>query len=138
MTKVSEQPQFKERLQRLLKTVPYRILGFKIVKAEKGSSIVEAEVGPDTTNPGGTLHGGVMAFLVDEAGTLAIATADAEGRPGVTTDLNLTCIKAVPEGRVYAHGQVLRTGRTMAYVSVDIKSGSGELLAQGRMSKFLK
>src|SRR5687768_9922992 len=47
-------------------------------------------------NIGQTLHGGVYALLVDVVGTFAIMTSDKQGRPGVTTDLNLTCCAAVP------------------------------------------
>lgn len=112
--------------------------GMTIEAAGDGAAVVRLEVGEAVQNWGGTLHGGAIATLVDDAGTLAIMSADPEGRPGVTTDLNVSYLSAAPGGSVVlARARVLKTGRTLAFVAVDVEDARGRLLAQGRMTKFL-
>ena len=79
-----------------------------------------------------------MATLVDDAGTLAIVTADRDNRPGVTTDLNVSYFAPAPGGStVVAEAAVLKIGKTLAFVTVDIRRKTdGVLVAQGRMTKF--
>ncbi len=115
------------------------LAGMKLVSAEGGKAVVRLEVTDAVQNWGGTLHGGAIATLVDDAGTCAIISKDRDHRPGVTTDLNVSYFNPGPGGTfVLAEATVLKTGRTLAYVSVDIKrEHDGVLVAQGRMTKFL-
>lgn len=113
--------------------------GLHLVDARDGLAVLTLPVGEATVNMVGTLHGGAIATLVDVAGTLAIMTADREQRPGVTTDLNVSYFAAAaPPHTVRAEAKVLRAGRTLAFVEVDLREdGSNKLLAQGRMTKFM-
>jgi acyl-coenzyme A thioesterase 13 len=113
------------------------MFAFRAVEVGSGRATFECDVDDATRNRMGSLHGGVIATLVDDAGTAAIASADAEGRFGVTTDLNVSYFAAAVEGTVSARAQVLRAGRTMAFVTVDVVDAAGRLLAQGRMTKFM-
>lgn len=115
------------------------LVGLEVLDCEAGRATLRITVGPPVQNLGGNLHGGAIATIVDDAGTLAIMSADKDGRPGVTTDLNVTYLSAAKSGQaVRIEAKVLKTGRTMAYVSVDlVRESDGALLAQGRMTKFL-
>jgi acyl-coenzyme A thioesterase 13 len=114
--------------------------GFRYETMGEGKARVAVTVGPGNVNLGGTLHGGTIATLVDCAGTVAIMTADPQGRPGVTTDLNVSYFAAGRMGdEVVGEARVLHTGKSLAMVEVDVKRPSdGRLLAQGRMTKFFK
>lgn len=86
----------------------------------------------------GTLHGGVIAMLVDVIGTAAILTvADPPG--GVSIDINISYISSSRVGEmVEVEATVLKVGRTISVVEVNIRLlGTKELLAQGRHTKFL-
>ena len=113
-------------------------LGARVVSYGNGEARLEMEVAPSVQNVNGTLHGGAIATLVDRAGTVAIITADREGRPGVTTDLNVTYFAPAPSGAtVVAEARVLKAGKTLAFVTVDVRRvADGVLVAQGRMTKF--
>lgn len=115
------------------------LVGLEVIDAEGGKAQFRIVVTPPVQNLGGNLHGGAIAAIVDDAGTIAIMTADKEGRPGVTTDLNVSYVSAGRGGEaVLVDAVVLKSGRTMAYVSVDLKrEKDGALIAQGRMTKFL-
>lgn len=112
--------------------------GMSLVSMKDGAATVRLEVAPELQNMGGTLHGGAIATLVDDAGTLAIMSADPDSRPGVTTDLTVSYLSAARGGSVVlAEAKALKTGKTLGFVSVDIKTEDGKLVAQGRMTKFL-
>ncbi len=115
------------------------LAGLVLVSAEGGKATLRIVVDKPVQNLGGNLHGGAIATLVDDAGTLAIMTADREGRPGVTTDLNVSYFSAGRAGEtIIVEAEVLKTGRTMSYVSVDLRrEADGVRIAQGRMTKFL-
>ncbi|HEY1737834.1 MAG TPA: PaaI family thioesterase [Acidimicrobiia bacterium] len=117
----------------------WRVPGLEAVQAEEGHVVVRVEVGPNLLNYGKTLHGGAAATLVDMVGSIAIVTADRHGRFGVSTDLNVTWLAPAPLGEwVTVEATVLKTGRTMAFVAVDIRRESdGVLAVQGRMTKAL-
>jgi acyl-coenzyme A thioesterase 13 len=113
------------------------LCGFREVSHGDGRAVVELDVSASVQNPNGALHGGAIATLVDHAGTIAIMSADRQGRPGVTTDLNCSYFNAGPGGStVVAEAVVLKIGKTLAFVSVDVRTKDGKLLAQGRMTKY--
>jgi acyl-coenzyme A thioesterase 13 len=113
--------------------------GLELVDAGEGRARLRLPVSETVQNINGALHGGAAATLVDMAGTLAIMTADRDGRAGVSSDLNISWLSPAPrDSVVIAEGTVLKTGRTLAFVQVDLRlEGDGVLVAQGRMTKFL-
>lgn len=132
--------KLKERLHAFGGTGYDRSLtGMELLSLEGGKARVRMPVGESVQNPGGALHGGAVATLVDVVGTLAIMSADREHRPGVSTDLNVSWFAPAPGGStVLVEAAVLKSGRTLAFVQVDVRRESdGVLVAQGRMTKFL-
>ena len=61
-----------------------------VISAEKGQCVAEMIVGPEHTNRGGTLHGGLTATIVDILSTCAMMTHDKGCVPGVSVDLHLS------------------------------------------------
>ena len=56
----------------------------------------------------------------------------------MTTDLNASYLSAANAGDVVtAEARVLKVGRTLAFVEVDITNQAGKTIAQGRMTKFM-
>lgn len=114
------------------------LTGMKLLSVDDGVAVAEIEVSDSVANMLGTLHGGAIATLVDDVGTVAIMSADRDGRAGVTTDLNVSYFSAARSGTtVTVEGRALKSGRTLAFVEVNLKSPDGKLLAQGRMTKFM-
>ena len=112
--------------------------GLTLVSLDAGQAVLTIEVVESIQNPVGTLHGGAIATLGDHAGTLAIMSADRDDRAGVTTDLNVSYFKAALPGQtVTITGKALKTGKTLAFVEVNLTNPAGALLAQGRMTKFM-
>jgi acyl-coenzyme A thioesterase 13 len=109
----------------------------ELLEVHDGRVRVRLPVGDGLKNLGGKMHGGALATLVDDVGTVAIISRDRDSRAGVSTDLNVSFF-APGEGAVIAEAQVLKHGRTLSFVTVDVRRESdGVLVAQGRMTKHL-
>ena len=114
------------------------LVGFELLELEPGRARARLPVAAAVANVGGNLHGGAIATLVDDVGTLAILSADRQQRAGVTTDLNVSYFAPGSPGHVVAEARVLKSGKTLAFVTVDVRrEADGVLVAQGRMTKFL-
>ena len=116
-------------------TVP----GLEAIAVEEGRVVVRVEVTLDHVNVAKTLHGGAAATLVDIVGTLAIINADRDNRFGVSTDLNVTWLAPIAMGdAAIVDARVLKAGRSLAFVTVDIRRESDDVLCvQGRMTKSM-
>lgn len=115
------------------------LTGLEVLEVEGGKARARIPVSEAVQNPLGALHGGAVATLVDVVGTLAIMSADRDQRPGVSTDLNVSWCSPAPGGAtVLVEATVLKSGRTLAFVQVDLRrENDGVLVAQGRMTKFM-
>ena len=82
---------------------------------------------------GGSVHGGLLAALVDIAMLEAMFPMFTPGeQPAGTADLNITYLRPAMGPRVYAEATVLRKGRQLAVTEVNIVDEDGKLLAKGR------
>ena len=94
----------------------------------------ESIVNPDSDS----VHGGVLATLIDHAGGVAIRTTmdDPQATPHATTDLNVTYVRPAT-GDLTADASVVRSGTTMGTISVEVTADSSrgvKTVAVGRLS----
>jgi uncharacterized protein (TIGR00369 family) len=75
-------------------------------------------------------HGGVLAGLIDLTGHAAIAVT--RGAVSPTIDLRVDFLRPAPPPALWAQGSVVRAGRSVARVDVDVRDASGVVVAQGR------
>ena len=82
---------------------------------------------------GGSVHGGLLAALVDVAMLEALRSKfEPSDIPSGTADLNITYLRPALGPRVYAEASVLRKGRSLAVTEISIVDEQGELCARGR------
>ncbi|MEP7215336.1 MAG: PaaI family thioesterase [Anaerolineaceae bacterium] len=82
---------------------------------------------------GGSVHGGLLAAMVDIAMLEALVPLLRRGeRTAGTVDLNITYLRPALGTQVYAEATVLRKGRTTVVTEVSITDGAGRLCAKGR------
>jgi len=118
-----------EVLKDLLEMDPFlKLLGVKVEHIEPGNCTLRLDFREELTRFGGTMNGGAIATLMDAAGGCA-ALSHELGRNEVTVDLNVSYVKPVSEGPVRASAKVIRGGRTLAFVDVELRDGKGELCA---------
>jgi uncharacterized protein (TIGR00369 family) len=84
-----------------------------------------------TANRNGTLHGGVSAALANVAGTLAARTGQADpATAGYSLDLAVSYLAPSTRPIVFADARVLRRGRDVTHVDVEVLDDTGVLLAK--------
>lgn len=102
-------------------------IGIDVVRADEGDEAEAAiEAGDAHLNPHGTVHGGVIAALVDSAMGAAVATEDAAP---VTIALTVTYLEPASPGRLVARAKVRRRGSRITIVEADITDEGDEAVA---------
>mmetsp|Transcript_34587 Transcript_34587/g.99626 ORF Transcript_34587/g.99626 Transcript_34587/m.99626 type:complete len:173 (-) Transcript_34587:102-620(-) len=83
---------------------------------------------------GQTVHGGVIATVVEDATTMHICANDARSRKAVTTDLNLSFLGVGKVGRTLTiDTSILKIGGVLGVAAATVKdSDSGKLIAVAR------
>lgn len=78
----------------------------------------------------GAYHGGVIATLIDVAGTMACSVA--KGRPTPTIDLRVDYLKSPVRCDLYADAVTRRVGRGIGVADVTVRGEDGTVYAIGR------
>jgi uncharacterized protein (TIGR00369 family) len=82
---------------------------------------------------GTVVHGGAIASLIDTAAMVA-AWSGAEIPPkvrGTTVNLTVAYLAAAEREDLQAIASVLRRGRNLVYLDVEVRSASGNIVAKG-------
>jgi uncharacterized protein (TIGR00369 family) len=110
--------------------------GIRVESAEPGRCRIAMEVRPEMINRDDkTLHGGVIATLIDTSIGVALCTlyeVGVEIKGHTTTDLNVSYLEGVLTREVAVEAKVLRKGRTLVVGEASVLDGDGKLCASGR------
>ncbi|KAI9225162.1 HotDog domain-containing protein [Blastocladiella britannica] len=111
--------------------------GFSKLAMGKLTLLAEMEIQEGHLNGWNTLHGGMVASIIDLATSIAYVAAG-HRHSGMSSDLSVSYIKAAPQGttvlivaEVDKLGQNLLFSRAALYVKE-----TGDLIATGRHTKF--
>jgi uncharacterized protein (TIGR00369 family) len=113
---------------------PYHAaLGIRVESLEPDRAQVRVPYKDENSNPGRALHGGVAASTIDIAGTLAACTglASVPGLETGTLDLTVHYLAAAIGEDIVAGARVLRRGKEIVYVDVDVANDAGKPIAKG-------
>lgn len=107
----------------------FQQLALRDVEHPGADLAIELDFDSRLTNPRGALQGGLVASLADiVAGRAIVAAAPLDS--AATIDLTIHYLQGITVGPARAAGRVVRRGRSLAVVNVDILDvGSGELCA---------
>jgi uncharacterized protein (TIGR00369 family) len=108
-----------------------RTLGGGIDSVEEGRVVFWLDPDDRHTNPMGTMHGGVLATLLDSAMGCAVQSALPEGVAYTTLQLAVSYVRPVLPGtrRIRAEGTVLHVGSRTATAEGRVTSEDGKLVA---------
>ncbi|KAI9249012.1 HotDog domain-containing protein [Sporodiniella umbellata] len=108
----------------------------KLTGTQNGAISAEFEVEKHHLNRLGSVHGGLLATVVDIGGSLALASKGLYAT-GVSTDINISYISGAKEGEtISVKARVDKLGKTLAFTTVELYS-KDKLLALGRHNKFM-
>ncbi len=77
-----------------------------------------------------SMHGGVLAALIDTAASYAVAVHVDRGIP--TVDLRIDYHKFAKPGDYIAKGRAIQVGRTLSFGEAQVYNAEGVLVASGR------
>ncbi len=138
MTRQKISDERERRIREAFTLVPYaRLLGIEIGEMEQGVATLYMSARPELLQNRGVLHGGATASLIDSASAFAILTILEEGQSTTTVDLTVHYLRTVTEGRVRARAHVLRAGRRMITVSVEV-TDEGQALVATALTAYLR
>lgn len=92
---------------------------------------VAMEAGDGHLNPGGTVHGGAIATLIDVAMGRAFGSRIADDESPVTIEMKVNFLEPGRPGRLVARAEVLRRGRLFTVVHAEVvQADDGETVAE--------
>jgi uncharacterized protein (TIGR00369 family) len=87
---------------------------------------------PELRTAGEVVHGGAIATLIDTAGVVAAWSNVGPGvTRGATANLTVSFLAAAEAVDLTAEARVIRRGRSIVFVDVDVITPSGERIAKG-------
>lgn len=111
-------------------------IGVEVVAAEVDCVRIRVAFDDHLTTVPGTIHGGVVATLIDVAGAAASAsglTPEDEATGGATSHLSVTYL-APAQGDLEAVATVVHRSRSMTQSEVAVRTIGGDLVAAGQVS----
>ncbi len=108
-------------------------LGYRIVSAEHGRVVIIAQPSRSHLNPGGTVHGGLSATLLDSCMGLAVHSTLPRGWASTTLEFKISFTRPITSetGLITAEGRVLSQGRRAGTAEGRVTDAQGRLLAHG-------
>jgi len=109
------------------------VLGMHAVEFEEGHAIFECNPTESLYNPQGTVHGGVLATLLDTAMFCAVHTKLPINVPFTTLEFKISFVRSLTAetGPIQARGFLVHMGRSTAIAEGRIEDQDGKLLAHG-------
>jgi uncharacterized protein (TIGR00369 family) len=96
-------------------------LGVTVQDTGDGEATLGFEVRDEHLNPAGTLHGGVLATLVDTVMGQAVRTTTDEGEVPATSQLTVTYLRPGRPGRLEVRGRVRTRGEHLTICEADVE-----------------
>jgi uncharacterized protein (TIGR00369 family) len=114
-------------------------LGVERLEVDEGRAVVLMMAREFHYNPLGTVHGGVLATLLDTAAGCAVQTTLPAGTSYTSLDLTTKFLRPVTldSGLLRCEGAVLSRGRRTALGEARLTDGSGRLVAYATSSCLL-
>jgi uncharacterized protein (TIGR00369 family) len=95
-----------------------RLVGAELGELSRGTCTIAVDRRSELLQQHGFFHGGVTAFLVDNATTIAAATSRGQG--ALTAEYKLNLLSPATGERMICRARVIKPGRQVAVVAADV------------------
>jgi uncharacterized protein (TIGR00369 family) len=110
--------------------VPYaKLIGLELGEISPGAVSIHLEVRNDLKQNQGVIHGGAVASLIDTAAAFAVLTQLDPNERVSTTDLTIHYLRPASSGRLTAVARIVRSGRRLFVLSVEVRNDQQILIA---------
>jgi uncharacterized protein (TIGR00369 family) len=109
------------------------LLGMWMTEVSEGRAVFAVEPAEFHTSPLGTMHGGVIATILDSALGCAIQSMLPAGTSYTTLELKVNYLKPITAntGTVYCEGKIIHVGGRTATAEGRLTDAGGKLYAHG-------
>ena len=104
-------------------------LKVRVVERHDDGVTCEFAVREEFLNGNGMLHGGVIASIADEAAWFAIDSHAGDAKNTTTTELKVNYLLPIMGDKVTARAFILRAGKRLFVLRVDMSGAGGRLAA---------
>lgn len=113
-------------------------IGLKEIELANGHSLLELPIIHEITQSRKTVHGGVIASLVDAAVGSALRSQVENGRSGVTVDLKVNYLRPAVGEKLVAKGRIVKLGKSIVVGEAVIENDEGKEVAIGIATYMMK
>lgn len=108
------------------------LVGLEIVDVEQDFCRMRLPFRSEIRTSGVVVHGGAIATLIDTAAVVAVwSDVDPTATRGATASMTVNYLAAAQNVDLIAEAQVIRRGRSVVFVDVDVVSPTEEHIAKG-------
>lgn len=93
-------------------------VGAEVTDLTRGTCVLSVDRRPELLQQNGFFHGGVTAFLIDNATTIAAATV--KGQAALTAEYKLNLLASASGDRLICRARVVKPGRQVSVVAADV------------------
>lgn len=113
-----------------------RLLGWELLEADAqaGRVTVRFEARPEFCNPAGTVQGGFLAAMLDDAMGPAVVIASGGEVYPATIEMKVSFLAPAAPGRIIAEARILQRGRTIGFLEASLRNPEGRLIATATAS----
>ena len=127
-----------ERAREAFASVPYaKLLGLELGEIGGGVVSIHLDVRDDLRQNQGVVHGGAVASLIDTAAAFALLTQLEINERVTTTDLTIHYLRPANSGRLTARARIVRSGRRLCVLSVEVTNNQ-EILVATAVTSYIK
>ena len=108
--------------------------GIYVTKVEPGRAEGVLEVGPNSINPHGMVHGGALATLGDTVGG---SCACADGRRCVTAGSSMEFLRPATGSKIVCEATPKKLGRNLSVIQVVLTNDQNKSVATGTFTFFM-
>jgi len=119
-----------QRAREAFASVAYaKFLGLQLGEFGNGEASTYLDVRDELKQNQGVVHGGAVASLIDTASAFAVLTQIEVHERVTTTDLTIHYLRPITEGRMAATARIVRGGRRLFVLSVEVRNDRNVLVA---------
>lgn len=117
-----------------------KLLGWKFLDfdAEQQVIKVEMQARPEFLNPAGLIHGGMLAAMLDETLSPALAATLGPGEFAQTLEIKVNFVSPAKVGRVLGTGRIISRGRSICFMEGQLRDEHDTLLATGSATSKIR
>lgn len=125
-------PAYIKEIQEIVRKAPFPAhMAMQLSEMNMGLATIELDLSNTHLQPFGSVHGGVIATMIDTATFWAVFMRIPEDAGLVNVDLKLNYLRSVTKGRLKAEGRSIRDGKSICYSEARVHDEKGELIAHG-------